>query len=108
MPVNSTARIHRTAYVRSGAVIGSGAVIHKTTDHLVVGPIGSRSAILTLQRDDNLGVRIGTGCWSGSVDQFMARLKPIPDHDDYRALLPVLVSLLSARMTPTTKNGGAT
>jgi len=78
-----------------------GGEVNSALDHLLVGPIGTRSDVLTIVRDPSLPghLRLTTGCWSGSLDEFLGRLSQ-PSHSDYLTIVPPLCDLLRGRMTP--------
>ena len=101
--VAGDARISGNAQVFGYALVSGHADIRKTDDYLTVGPVGTARETLTLHRDLKLGIRINRGCFSGSLDEFLAKLTECPEHIAYRKLLPVLHEILTTRMTPVNK-----
>ena len=101
------ARVSGNAEVYGDAQVSGDADIRQTDDYLTVGPIGTTCATLTLHRDLKLGIRINRGCFSGSLEEFMARLTECPEHLDYAEMIPVLCKILQRRMTawPTLERG---
>jgi len=96
--VGGRSSVGGSALVRGNArVVGNGE-LQATSDYITIGPIGTRQDTITLHRDTKIGVRINAGCWSGSFDEFMARLTD--EHDDYSAMIPAAHALLLKRMTP--------
>ena len=58
----------------------SRALIENSRDMLVIGPLGSRDDRLTItfkNRDGTPAVKANTGCWSGTLDEFEARVKEV-------------------------------
>jgi len=60
------------AYAGDGAHMGDGARIRKTADCIVIGPLGSRNAMLTGYRGNDGSLRISTGCFLGTPEEFEA------------------------------------
>ena len=67
-------KIESEARIGSGARIGSEAKLNGKTDCIVLGPIGSRSTMLTgyLQEEK---LMIGTGCFIGEEKEFLEKLE---------------------------------
>lgn len=63
-------------------------------DWFTIDPIGSREDVMTVTRDHKLGLRITTGCFSGSIDEFKAAVKATHGNNrharDYRAALQLI------------------
>jgi len=95
--VYDSARVCGSALVCDSARVCGYGDIQKTTDYICVGPIGSRNDFITLHKDRKIGLRINTGCFSGSVSEFMARLTDAPEHDDYKAIVPALLAVMKRR-----------
>ena len=86
--VADTAQVYGTARVYGTALVSGNAQVYGTAQHLLIGPIGSRSAYLTWTRGDNC---IATGCFRGSVDEFRASV--IATHGDNRHARVYLAAL---------------
>ena len=56
------------------SLIGDKKLIEKTEEYLMIGPIGSRNAILTSWKGENR-VMVSTGCFLGSIDEFAKAVK---------------------------------
>ena len=67
--VRGDARVSGNALVSGNAQVRGSARVLGDNSILVVGPIGSRSAYLTVTTDAKLGKRFSTGCFSGSASQ---------------------------------------
>lgn len=57
------------ARVQYANIRGDGHVM-KSSDYLVVGPAVSSGRFTTAHRDREIGVRVNTGCFSGSLGEF--------------------------------------
>ena len=102
--VSGEARVFGEAQVSGEArVFGeaqvSGEAQVKRSCHVVqCGPMGSRDAILTLYRTAGGGMGASTGCFSGSVDDLLARAGAKGTGAHYAALVPVLAAYLAGRI----------
>ena len=70
--VGGNAWVGDNAQVYGNAQVSGDAKLSKTTDYLVIGPIGSREASMTWTRSDGC---IATGCFRGTVEEFLAAVK---------------------------------
>ncbi len=59
------------ARVGAHAIVCAGATVATTGDCLMIGPLGSRNAMLTATRHGG-EIRIATGCFAGSLAEFRA------------------------------------
>ena len=58
----------------SGAIIGNDVTIHSAYDYVVIGPLGTREAMLTgYKRKGKL--MVATGCFNGTAGKFEERVK---------------------------------
>lgn len=67
------------------ASIGGQACVARTTDHLVIGPIGTRKDYLTAYRtvaSGKPGIGVHTGCFTGTIDEFVKQVKERGVKDD--------------------------
>ncbi len=77
----------------SNAKVLDNAWVFRTSDYLMVGPIGSEHRTVTLQRNAdgshqvNTGYWSGTIDWSGNIDELEARVQSDGEHgwDDSQA-----------------------
>ena len=70
--VYGNARVYGDAQVSGNAWVYGNAQVYGNGQLFVVGPVGSRGADLTATADEKIGVRISTGCFSGSLAEFRA------------------------------------
>lgn len=75
--VYGNARVGGSAFVYGSARIGGNALIRQVTDYLTLGPIGSRHDITTFYRAREYHVEVMCGCFSGSLDDFVERVKQV-------------------------------
>jgi carbonic anhydrase/acetyltransferase-like protein (isoleucine patch superfamily) len=73
--VHGDAQVSGNALVYGNAWVHGDAQVSGDVDLLVVGPIGSRRAYLTVTADTKIGIRFTTGCFSGSKKELQAKLK---------------------------------
>ncbi len=72
--VYGAAQVSGEVHVRGDAIFRAQAKICETTDYLLLGPMGSRDAILTVYRTLD-GVRFATGCFDGTVAEFFEAIE---------------------------------
>ena len=72
--VYGNAQVSGDAQVSGNAQVTGNALVESQADFLIVGPVGSRGDYLMMVRDSKLGIRVSTGCFSGSWAEFCARV----------------------------------
>ena len=83
------------AEVCDQALVCGQAVVTETTDLLVVGPIGTRNAYMTICIPAGT---VTTGCFHGSVDEFEAAVAANPTgREDYIAIIPAIRVIIANR-----------
>ena len=89
--VFGNARVSGDAQVFSNACILIGAVICKSNDYIVLGPIGSRSGIMTFYRAKGDSVWVKCGCFNDTIDAFAEEVIKVHGDDrhgrDYAAAI---------------------
>ena len=70
--VYGDARVFGDAWVSGDALVYGDATIAKSSDYLLIGPIGSRADFMTWTRSDNC---IATGCFRGTIEEFLAAVR---------------------------------
>ena len=80
--LDNGAWLHTTAIVDATARVGAWARVGETTDCIIVGPIGSRRAMLTGVKHDGK-LMIGTGCFWGTPEAFAARVKETNGYNEH-------------------------
>lgn len=62
-------------FLRTKAVIHGDALISDLNDVLVISPIGSRNDILTACRSKRGDIKVSTGCFKGTLDEFKYQVR---------------------------------
>ena len=81
--VFGNAYVYGDAYVCGNARVCSEAFIHgnanisKTSDYMVIGPIGSRNGYTTFYKTDNNTIYVRCGCFNASIDEFETRVREV-------------------------------
>jgi hypothetical protein len=65
--------VSENATVSGSATVSGDATVTQTTDYLVIGPLGSRDAYLTVTFKDV--PQITTGCFTGTIEEFKKAIK---------------------------------
>ena len=91
--VFENATVFGNARVFGDARVGGHIKVEKSSDILVIGPVGSRDDFLTVAVSDE-GVRVG--CFTGSFDELEAAAKE-RDRQDYLDLLPAIRAIVARR-----------
>ena len=73
--VYGNARIYDNAEVCGNARLSGNADAFRTEHYLVMGPIGSRNAFTTFFRTKDGRITVVCGCFSGTIDEFLAKVK---------------------------------
>lgn len=58
----------------ANAVIKGDGLVKSLQDYIVIGPAISSARFTTAHRDSVIGVRINTGCFTGSLKEFIAAI----------------------------------
>ena len=70
--VSGDAWVYGNARVSGNARVYGDAQVSKSSDYLLIGPIGSRADFMTWTRSDNC---IATGCFRGTVKEFLLAVR---------------------------------
>lgn len=79
--VYGNARVYDSAWVCGSAqVYGNARVcgdayIQSTRNYFVAGPLGSRDAFTTFYRTKSNDIKVACGCFKGTVDEFVSKVK---------------------------------
>jgi len=71
--VYSKAQVSGDAQVYGNARVSGNARIKRSSDYLLIGPIGSRESFTTFYRTEN-GISVSCGCFCGTLDEFAAKV----------------------------------
>lgn len=75
--VMNSARVTGNSWVRGNALVTGKARIMKSSDCITIGAIGSRNDTTTFYRGADGGIYVSCGCFSGSIDDFAAKVKAV-------------------------------
>ena len=68
--ISGRAKVHGAGSIRGSECIGFDADVGSTRDWLHIGPAKSSGRYVTAYRDAVIGVRVQTGCFTGTVEKF--------------------------------------
>ena len=93
--VYGNAQVYGNAWVYGNAQVSGDALIENTTDYIVIGPAKSSGRCTTAHKDLYLGIRVNTGCFSGSLEEFEAAInKTHAGDDEFKRQYLMFVSLI--------------
>lgn len=72
--VYGDAEVSGNALVYGYAKVCGNSNISKTSDYLVIGPIGSRNAFTTFYKTKD-GISVKCGCFNGTIDEFAKKVE---------------------------------
>ena len=81
------------AWVSGNARVSGDAEVKKSSDILVIGPVGSRDDFLTISISNE---KVKIGCFTGTLDELEAAAKE-KGRQDYLDLLPGIKALVARR-----------
>ena len=87
------ARVYGGAWVFGNAQVSGGAKLAKSSDYLLIGPIGSRAAFMTWTRSDNC---IATGCFRGTIKEFLAAVRETHGDNEHAQAYRAAVEFIRA------------
>ena len=91
--VFGNARVSGGAQVYGGAWVFGNAKLAKSSDYLLIGPIGSRAAFMTWTRSDNC---IATGCFRGTIKEFLAAVRETHGDNEHAQAYRAAVEFIRA------------
>ena len=68
--ISGRAKVHGAGSIKGNECIGFDADVGSLRDWLHIGPAKSSGRYVTAYRDTELGVRVQTGCFTGTVEKF--------------------------------------
>ena len=87
------AQVSGDAWVFGNAQVSGGAKLAKSSDYLLIGPIGSREAFMTWTRSDDC---IATGCFRGTVKEFLAAVRETHGDNEHAQAYRAAVKFIRA------------
>ena len=101
--VSGAARVFGDAKVFGDARVFGDAQVSGAADFFLLGPIGSRRAFLTIHGDENIGIRVSTGCFSGSVHEFESAVTKTHGGSKYEKQYRAAIALALLMVKPSSK-----
>ena len=98
--VEGNAWVGGDARVEGNARVGGDARVEKIIDILTIFPLGSRNDTLTIHKDSKIGVRVTTGCFSGSIKEFRSAAIKKDKGDKDRAEYLMALRLINLKFKP--------
>ncbi len=92
------ARVSGNAHIHGSTNIYSNALITSDEDYLVIGPIGSRNGFTTFYRAQDSCIRVGCGCFRGTIDEFRIKVANTHGSNRYAAEYQVAADLAELRL----------
>ena len=75
--VMGSACVTGSVWVFGNALVSRNALVMKSSDCIAIGAIGSRDDTTTFYRGTDGGIYVSCGCFSGSIDDFAAKVKAV-------------------------------
>ena len=91
--VSGNARVYGDAWVYGSAQVTGNAKLAKSSDYLLIGPIGSRADFMTWTRSDNC---IATGCFRGTVKEFLLAVRETHGDNEHAQAYRAAVEFIRA------------
>ena len=91
--VTGNARVYGDAWVYGSAQVTGNAKLAKSSDYLLIGPIGSRADFMTWTRSDNC---IATGCFRGTVKEFLLAVRETHGDNEHAQAYRAAVEFIRA------------
>lgn len=79
--IGGRAKVHGAGSIKGNECIGFNADVGSTRDWLHIGPAKSSGRYVTAYRDTELGVRVQTGCFTGTVKAFSKAIEETHQHN---------------------------
>ena len=95
--VYGDAQVHGNARVHGDAQVHGDAWVHGDAHWLLIGPIGSRMSMMTVTADARIGLRVTTGCFSGSLAEFEAAIAATHGDNEHAIHYRAAIALIRAR-----------
>ena len=95
--VYGDAHVHGNARVYGNAWVYGDAQVSGDAHWLLIGPIGSRMSMMTVTADARIGLRVTTGCFSGSLAEFEAAIAATHGDNEHAIHYRAAIALIRAR-----------
>ena len=96
--VYGNARVCGNAEVYGNARVCGNAEVFRTEHYLVMGPIGSRNAFTTFFRTKDRKIKVVCGCFFGTIDEFLAKVKQTHGNSKHAKVYQVAVEVALSQL----------
>ena len=96
--VFGNARVYGNAWVYGNAEVYCDADVFRIEHYLVMGPIGSRNAFTTFFRTKDRKIKVICGCFFGTIDEFLAKVKLTHGDSKHAKVYQVAVKVAIAQL----------
>ena len=96
--VFGNARVYGDAWVYGNAEVYCDADVFRIEHYLVMGPIGSRNAFTTFFRTKDRKIKVICGCFFGTIDEFLAKVKLTHGDSKHAKVYQVAVEVALAQL----------
>ena len=96
--VTDSARVMGKARVTDSARVMGKARVMDASDYITIGAIGSRDDTTTFYRGTDGGIYVSCGCFSGSIDDFAAKVKKVHAGTKHEKTYLLAIELAKAQM----------
>ena len=92
------AEVSGNARVFGNARVYCDAEVFRIEHYLVMGPIGSRNAFTTFFRTKDRKIKVVCGCFFGTIDEFLAKVKRTHGDSKHAKVYQVAVEVALAQL----------
>ena len=92
------AEVYDNARVYGNAEVCGDAEVFRMEHYLVIGPIGSRNAFTTFFRTKDRKIKVICGCFFGTIDEFLAKVKLTHGDSKHAKVYQVAVEVALAQL----------
>lgn len=96
--VTDSACVTDSARVTGNALVRGNARVMESSDCITIGAIGSRDDTTTFYRGTDGGIYVSCGCFSGSIDDFAAKVKQVHAGTKHERTYLLAIELAKAQM----------
>ena len=96
--VYGNALVYGDAQVTGNAQVYGNALVTKAQEILMVGPIGSRNAMLSAYFDKDKNLLVSTGCYLGTIKEFMEKVEGVYGNKGYGSDYAEAIKFIEKKM----------
>jgi len=97
---SGNAWVSDNARVYGNARVSDNARVKTSFDYLCLGPIGSRCAFTTFMRSKDGGVIVACGCFTGTLEDFEARVQQVHGKDEHGQTYAAAIAFARTMLPP--------